>query len=59
MPRSRASAVTSGVTPNLVGTVADPGRWDPNDPAKTRFESEMKALQLRLSQGDKFCPTQT
>jgi hypothetical protein len=48
-----------GVTPNLVASVADPGRWDPSDPTKQRFESEMQALQLQLSQGDKFCPTQT
>ena len=55
----RLNVLGPGVTPNLVATVADPGRWDPNDEAKMRFESEMKALQLRLSQGDKFCPTQT
>jgi hypothetical protein len=55
----RINVLGPGVTPNLLGTVADPGRWDPNNPAKVRFESEMKALQLRLSQGDKFCPTQT
>ena len=55
----RLNIVGPGVTPNLVGTVRDPGRWDPNDQAKMRFQSEMKALQLRLSQGDNFCPTQT
>jgi hypothetical protein len=55
----RLNIVGPGVTPNLVGTVRDPGRWDPNDQAKLRFQSEMKALQLQLSQGDKFCPTQT
>ena len=55
----RLNILGPGVTPNLVGTVRDPGRWDPNDEAKMQFESEMKALQLRLSQGDKFCPTQT
>jgi hypothetical protein len=55
----RLNIVGPGVTPILVGTVRDPGRWDPNDQAKMRFQSEMKALQLQLSQGDKFCPTQT
>jgi hypothetical protein len=55
----RISVLGPGVTPNLVGTVRDPGAWDPNDPAKVRFQAQMKALQLRLSQGDKFCPTQT
>jgi hypothetical protein len=55
----RLNIVGPGVTPNLVGTVRDPGRWDPNDQAKMRLQSEMKALQLQLSQGDKFCPTQT
>src|SRR5258705_1268959 len=55
----RLNIVGPGVTPNLVGTVRDPGRWDPNDEAKMRLQSEMKALQLQLSQGDKFCPTQT
>ena len=48
-----------GVTPNLVASVRDPGAWDPNDPAKVSFEQQMKARQLELSQGDKFCPTQT
>jgi hypothetical protein len=47
------------VTPNLVATVDDPGAWDPNDQAKVAYESKMKALQLELSQGDKFCPSQT
>jgi hypothetical protein len=55
----RISVQGPGVTPNLLGVVRDPGAWDPNDAAKVRFEAEMKALQLRLSQGDKFCPTQT
>jgi hypothetical protein len=55
----RLNIVGPGVTPNLVGAVRDPGRWDPNDQTKMRFQSEMKALQLQLSQGDKFCPTQT
>jgi hypothetical protein len=55
----RISVQGPGVTPNIVGTVRDPGAWNPNDPAKVRFEAEMEALQLRLSQGDKFCPTQT
>ena len=47
------------MTPNLVGTVADPGAWNADDPAKLAFEARMKALQLQLSQGDAFCPTQT
>jgi hypothetical protein len=55
----RLQIVGPGVTPNLVATVADPGAWNPNDPAKVAFEQKMKALQLQLSQGDKFCPTQT
>jgi hypothetical protein len=55
----RLNILGPGVTPNLLGTVRDPGRWDPSDQAKMQFESEMKALQLRLSQGDRFCPTQT
>src|SRR4051812_13222170 len=48
-----------GVTPNLVATVDDPGAWDPNDEKKVAYENKMKALQLELSQGDKFCPSQT
>ncbi len=48
-----------GVTPNLLGEVRDPGRWDPGDSAKVQYQAQMKALQLQLSQGDKFCPTQT
>ncbi|HET8527904.1 MAG TPA: hypothetical protein VFL60_03265 [Gaiellaceae bacterium] len=55
----RIEVLGPGVTPNIVGTVADPGAWNPNDPAKVAFENEMKNLQLQLSQGDKFCPTQT
>ena len=47
------------MTPNIVGVVKDPGAWDPNNPEKMRFYNEMKARQLQLSQGDKFCPTQT
>jgi hypothetical protein len=48
-----------GVTPNILGTVDDPGAWDPSDQAKLQFEAQMKQRQLELSQGDKFCPTQT
>ena len=48
-----------GVTPNLLTSVADAGVWDPSDPAKVAFEQQMRALQLQLSRGDKFCPTQT
>jgi hypothetical protein len=48
-----------GVTPNIAVTVDDPGSWDPHNAAKMRFQSEMRALQLHLSEGDKFCPTQT
>jgi hypothetical protein len=55
----RIEVLGPGVTPNLVATVADPGAWNPNDPEKVAFESRMKALQLQLSQGDRFCPTQT
>jgi len=55
----RIEVLGPGVTPNLLATAADPGAWNPNDPAKVAFEQRMKALQLQLSQGDKFCPTQT
>jgi hypothetical protein len=48
-----------GVTPNVVATVSDPGNWDPHDLVKVQYQSHMKARQLELSQGDKFCPTQT
>jgi hypothetical protein len=48
-----------GVTPNLDVTVADPGLWDPNDQDKVAFERQMKARQLELSQGDRYCPSQT
>jgi hypothetical protein len=55
----RISVQGPGVTPNLVATVEDPGPWNPGDAAKARYEQETKARQLQLSQGDKFCPTQT
>jgi hypothetical protein len=55
----RLEVVGPGVTPNLVATVADPGSWNPNDPLKVAFEEKLRALQLQLSQGDTFCPTQT
>jgi hypothetical protein len=48
-----------GVTPNLAAVVDDPGAWDPEDPAKVAYERQMKAGQLELSRGDRFCPTQT
>jgi hypothetical protein len=48
-----------GVTPNLNVVLQDPGAWNPNDPAKVASERELKARQLQLSEGDKFCPTQT
>jgi hypothetical protein len=48
-----------GVTPNILGTVDDPGAWNPNDQAKMRFQASMRQRQLELAQGDKFCPTQT
>ena len=48
-----------GVTPNLVATVFDPGDWDPHDASKVELENRLKALQLELSRGDRFCPTQT
>src|SRR5438067_12847287 len=44
-----------GVTPNLALVVPDPGRWNPGDAAKVACEQRMKARQLELSQGDKFC----
>lgn len=55
----RIEVVGPGVAPNLVAQVVDPGPWNPNDPTKVAFENQMRALQLQLSQGDKFCPTQT
>jgi len=48
-----------GVTPNLAVVVPDPGRWSPDDAAKVALEERLKARQLELSQGDRFCPTQT
>jgi hypothetical protein len=55
----RIDVVGPGVTPNLAVVVADPGPWNPEDPAKVAYERQMKARQLELSRGDKFCPTQT
>jgi hypothetical protein len=55
----RIDVVGPGVTPNLAVVVADPGAWNPEDPAKVAYERQMKARQLQLSEGDKFCPTQT
>ena len=57
--RYRIEVLGPGVTPNLAVEVADPGTWAPNDPAKVAYQAQMRALQLQLSQGDKFCPTQT
>ena len=48
-----------GVTPNLSVVVQDPGAWDPGDPDKIAYQRQMKARQLQLSAGDRFCPTQT
>src|SRR6266545_4022201 len=48
-----------GVTPNLGVVVQDPGASDPSDPDKMAYQRQMKARQLQLSAGDKFCPTQT
>ena len=55
----RIDVVGPGVTPNLAAVVDDPGAWNPEDPAKVSYERQMKARQLQLSEGDKFCPTQT
>jgi hypothetical protein len=55
----RIEVVGPGVTPNLDVRVDDPGAWNPNDPTMAAFENQMKGRQLALSQGDKFCPTQT
>jgi hypothetical protein len=55
----RIEVLGPGVTPNLDVKVDDPGAWNPNDAAKASFESEMKARQLQLSQGDAFCGSQT
>lgn len=57
--RYRIEVQGPGVTPNLAPVVQDPGAWDPSDPAKVAYEREMKARQLQLSSGDRFCPTQT
>ena len=54
----RIEVLGPGVTPNLDVRVDDPGAWNPNDPAKVAFENQLKARQLQLSQGDKFCPGQ-
>src|SRR4029078_9613690 len=48
-----------GVTPNLAVVVGEPGRWKPDDTAKAALEERLKARQLELSQGDRFCPSQT
>ena len=55
----RIEVTGPGVTPNLDVQVADPGSWNASDPERVSFENQMKALQLELSRGDKFCPTQT
>ena len=55
----RIEVTGPGVTPNLDVEVTDPGAWNPNDPSKVSLENELKARQLELSRGDKFCPTQT
>jgi hypothetical protein len=55
----RIDVIGPGVTPNLAVVVPDPGGWNPEDPAKVGYEQEMRARQLQLSEGDKFCPTQT
>jgi hypothetical protein len=55
----RIDVLGPGVTPNLAVVVPDPGPWNPEDPAKVAYERQMKARQLELSRGDKFCPTQT
>ena len=55
----RIEVLSPGVTPNLAVVVPDPGAWNPNDPAKVAFEQELKARQLALAAGDRFCPGQT
>jgi hypothetical protein len=55
----RIEVIGPGVTPNLDVSVRDPGVWNTNDPAKVQLENAMRARQLELSRGDKFCPTQT
>jgi hypothetical protein len=55
----RIDVVGPGVTPNLAVVVPDPGPWNAEDPAKAAYERQLKARQLELSRGDKFCPTQT
>ena len=57
--RYRIEVQGPGATPNLAVEVPDPGRWNATDAAKVKYEQQMQALQLQLSQGDKFCPTQT
>jgi hypothetical protein len=55
----RIEVIGPGVTPNLDVQVTDPGAWNPGDSSKMSFQSQMKARQLELARGDKFCPTQT
>ena len=55
----RIEVTGPGVTPNLDVQVADPGVWSADDPTKVSFENALKARQLELARGDKFCPTQT
>jgi hypothetical protein len=54
----RIEVIGPGVTPNLDLEVADPGAWNANDPAKVQLEARLKARQLELSRGDRFCPSQ-
>ncbi len=48
----RISVVGPGVTPDVVTTAADPGRYD------ARLEKQRDALFTRVIAGDRFCSTQ-
>jgi hypothetical protein len=42
-----------GVTPDVTTTIADPGNYDPSDPAKVAYERQQNALLDTF--GDKLC----
>jgi len=50
--RYRISVVGPGVTPDVVAEVADPGRYDP------AVERRLDAVFMKITAGDRFCPTQ-
>jgi hypothetical protein len=44
-----------GVTPDISTTIADPGDYDPGDPAKIAYEKQQNALLDSILDGDKLC----